>query len=66
MERRDGLNAICYFVGYVDMLANRKLHGMAGWRDRLFVFMASNTEDVTVTFHAPTAQTMKVGLQVGI
>jgi len=26
----------------------------------------SNTEDVTVTFHAPTSQTMKVGLQVGI
>ena len=66
LELRDRLDAIHYFVGHVDMLANRKRNGMAGWRDQLFVLMASNTEDATAGYQIPTAQTMKVGLQVGI
>jgi KUP system potassium uptake protein len=66
LELRDRLDTVHYFIGHVDLLAGRKLHGMASWRDHLFVFMASNTEDVTAAYHIPVAQTMKVGLQVGI
>jgi len=41
-------------------------HGMAGWRDRLFVRMAANAQDATTYYQVPIAQTMKVGLQIGI
>jgi K+ transporter len=39
---------------------------MAPWRDRLFIFMASNTRDATAYYHVPAAQVMTIGLQVGI
>jgi KUP system potassium uptake protein len=55
-----------YFIGHVDLLAGRKQHGMASWRDHLFTRMASNTEDATAYYQIPVAQVMKVGLQVGI
>jgi KUP system potassium uptake protein len=60
------LSKIQYFTGRVDMLAGRKHHGMASWRDRLFVRMAANTQDATALYQIPAAQTMQVGLQVGI
>ncbi len=55
-----------YFVGHVDLLAGRKAHGMASWRDRLFARLASNTEDVTAFYQIPIAQMMIVGFQIGI
>jgi K+ transporter len=39
---------------------------MALWRDRLFVLLARNTQDATASYRLPVAQTMTVGLQVGI
>jgi KUP system potassium uptake protein len=60
------LDQVHYIIGQVDMLAGRKQHGMAHWRDRLFVWMARNTEDVTADYHIPASQAMSVGLQVGI
>ena len=60
------LDKIHYIIGQVDMLAGRKQRGMAHWRDRLFVWMARNTEDATASYHIPATQTMTVGLQVGI
>jgi KUP system potassium uptake protein len=60
------LATVHYFIGHVDLLAGRKRHGMAAWRDRLFTRMASNTEDATAFYQIPAAQAMKVGLQVGI
>lgn len=60
------LDEIHYIIGQVDMLAGRKQHGMAYWRDRLFVWMARNTEDATVSYHIPSSQVMAVGLQIGI
>jgi KUP system potassium uptake protein len=60
------LDEIRYFTGHVDMLAGRKSHGMVLWRDRLFVRMAANTQDVTAHYQIPAAQVMQVGLQVGI
>ncbi|MGH8283580.1 MAG: potassium transporter Kup [Gammaproteobacteria bacterium] len=60
------LDQVHYIIGQVDMLAGRKQHGMAHWRDRLFVWMARNTEDATASYHIPAGQVMAVGLQVGI
>lgn len=60
------LDKIQYFIGHVDMLAGRKLHGMASWRDRLFSRMATNTQDATALYQIPVGQAMQVGLQVGI
>ncbi|MEO8718528.1 MAG: KUP/HAK/KT family potassium transporter [Burkholderiales bacterium] len=60
------LDEIHYFIGHVDLLEARRRQGMAGWRDRLFIVLASNTQDATAAYQIPAAQTMKVGLQVGI
>lgn len=60
------LDQVHYIIGQVDMLAGRKQEGMAHWRDRLFVWMARNTEDTTAGYHIPASQVMAVGLQVGI
>jgi KUP system potassium uptake protein len=60
------LDQVHYIIGHVDLLAGRKLRGMARWRDQLFVLMASNTRDATAFYQIPVAQAMKVGLQVSI
>ena len=60
------MDQIRYIVGHTDLLAGRKLKGMAAWRDKLFVRMAINTRDTTSNYQIPVAQTMKVGLQIGI
>lgn len=58
--------AAMLYGGQVDMLAGRKQHGMARWRDRLFALMARNTQDATATYHIPSSQAMSVGAQIGI
>ena len=60
------LDKIHYIIGHVDLLAGRKLRGMALWRDRLFVLLARNTQDATAFYQLPVAQTMTVGMQIGI
>lgn len=60
------LEQLRYFIGHVDLLAGRKRHGMAPWRDRLFIRMAINTQDATAFYQIPVSQTMIVGLRVGI
>ncbi len=60
------LDKLHYFTGHVDLLAGRKQHGMALWRDRLFVRMAANTQDVTTHYQIPAEQSAQVGLRVGI
>jgi KUP system potassium uptake protein len=66
LDLTNDLDQVHYISGHVDMLAGRKLRGMARWRDKLFVLMASNTQDATAFYQIPAAQAMKVGLQVGI
>ena len=60
------LDKIHYIIGHVDLLAGRKLRGMALWRDRLFVLLARNTQGATAFYQLPIAQTMTVGMQIGI
>jgi KUP system potassium uptake protein len=55
-----------YFIGHVDLFEGGTRRGMSPWRDRLFIFMARNTEDATAYYHIPATQAMKVGTQVGI
>ena len=66
LELQDRLSEVHYFVGHVDLLAGRRRDGMAHWRDRIFVLMASNTAEATAAYRIPVAQSMKVGLSVGI
>ncbi len=60
------LDKVHYFTGHIDLLAGRKHHGMAKWRDRLFKRMATNTQDATALYQIPVAQTMTVGWQIGL
>ncbi|HKV98100.1 MAG TPA: KUP/HAK/KT family potassium transporter [Gammaproteobacteria bacterium] len=60
------LSEVHYLIGQVDMLAGRKRRGLARWRGRLFAWMARNTEDATAAYQIPSAQTLAVGLQIGI
>jgi KUP system potassium uptake protein len=58
--------SVHYFIGQIDLFEAGRRHGMSAWRDRLFIFMARNTEDATAYYQIPAAQAMKVGSQVGI
>lgn len=60
------VDQVRYFIGHVDLLAGRKLRGMAGWRDRLFARMVINSEDATANYQIPAALTTSVGLKLGI
>jgi KUP system potassium uptake protein len=60
------LDQVHYIIGRVDLIAGRKRHGMVLWRDKLFVFLARNTQDITATYHIPAEQGMTVGLKLGI
>jgi K+ transporter len=39
---------------------------MAGWRKKLFVFLARNSEYTASSFQIPPSRVMEVGGQVGI
>ena len=60
------LDEIHYVVSSLDLLAGRKREGMALWRDKLFAFLARNTQDATAAYHIPVDQLMTVGQRVGI
>ena len=60
------LDQIHYIIGRVDLIAGRKQRGMVLWRDKLFVFLARNTQDITANYHIPADQVMTVGLKLGI
>jgi KUP system potassium uptake protein len=66
LELAQELDKVHYFIGHVDLIEAGRRHGMAAWRDRLFIFMARNTQDATAYYHIPSAQSMKVGSQIGI
>lgn len=60
------LDQLHYIIGRVDLIAGRKQRGMVLWRDKLFVFLARNTQDITANYHIPADQVMTVGLKLGI
>lgn len=60
------LGTVHYFIGHIDLLHGLGRHRMSTWRERLFIRMASNMEDITASYQIPPAQAMTVGQQVGI
>jgi KUP system potassium uptake protein len=60
------LDQVHYIIGRVDLIAGRKQRGMVLWRDKLFVFLERNTQDITANYHIPADQVMTVGLKLGI
>jgi KUP system potassium uptake protein len=60
------LDQLHYFISKIDMVAGRKRHGMVLWRDKLFTFMSTNTEDVTVPYQIPSHQRVDIGFPLGI
>jgi KUP system potassium uptake protein len=60
------LDQVHYIIGRVDLIAGRKQRGMVLWRDKLFVFLARNTQDITANYHIPADQVMTVGMKLGI
>lgn len=62
---RDLSEAHCS-VSSIDLLAGHKRGGMPLWRDKLFVFLARNTQGASTASHIPIDQQMTVGLRIGI
>ena len=60
------LDQLNYIIGQINLFAGRKWHGMALGRNKLFAYMARNTQDVTANCQIPADQVMRVDLQVGI
>ncbi len=60
------LNDVSYYVGRKTLVPSRTEKGMAGWRDRLFAFMARNAMDPTDYYHVPADQTVELGQRVRI
>jgi KUP system potassium uptake protein len=54
---------VSYFLGRETVLATDK-HGMAIWRERLFVWMSRNAQSATHFFRLPPEQVIEVGVQV--
>ena len=60
------LSEVHYFISSIDLLAGHKRDGMPLWRNKLFVFLARNTQDASTAYHIPVDQQMTVGLRIGI
>lgn len=60
------LDELHYIVSSLDLLAGRRREGMPLWRDKLFAFLARNTQDASAAYHIPADQLMTVGQRVGI
>jgi KUP system potassium uptake protein len=60
------LDEVHYVVSHIDLLAGRKRDGMPLWRDKLFAFLAHNTQDPSVAYHIPLDQQVSVGQRMGI
>jgi KUP system potassium uptake protein len=54
---------ITYFLGRETILVTRK-HGMAVWREKLFVLMARNAVRATAYFRLPAERVVELGVQV--
>jgi KUP system potassium uptake protein len=54
---------VTYFLGRETILVTRK-HGMAVWREKLFVLMARNAVRATAYFRLPAERVIELGVQV--
>ena len=54
---------VTYFLGRETIIVSRQ-HGMATWRERLFVLMARNAVRATAFFRLPPERVVELGVQV--
>jgi KUP system potassium uptake protein len=56
-------NDVTYFLGRETILVTRQ-HGMAIWREKLFVLMTRNAVRATAFFRLPPERVVELGVQV--
>jgi KUP system potassium uptake protein len=68
--RRFGLKfdimATSFFVSRRTIVASPPGAGMAGWRRKLYTFLAKNAADPTTFFHLPPGRVVELGTQVSL
>lgn len=57
---------LTYFLGQEQLLATKKVKGMAIWRERLFAFMSRNSQPASNFFNLPPEQVVTVGMTLEI
>ena len=60
------LDAISYYIGRETVIADRRIPGMAQWREALFVSMQRNTAPTGSSFCIPSPQLVEIGTEVRI
>ncbi|MGI4731500.1 MAG: potassium transporter Kup [Janthinobacterium lividum] len=60
------LDRISYYIGRETVIADRKVHGMALWREALFVSMQRNTAPTGSSFTIPSKQLVEIGTEIRI
>jgi len=58
------LETITYFLGQEHLMAKENGKGMVLWRERLFAFMARNSQAASRFFNLPPQQVITVGLMI--
>jgi len=53
-----------YFLGRETLIATKRRHGMATWREKLFVAMSHNARSAASFFRLPPNQVVELGAQV--
>jgi KUP system potassium uptake protein len=53
-----------YFLGRETLIASRRKHGMAVWREHLFAVMATNARAASSFFHLPPNRVVELGTQI--
>lgn len=62
----DDLRRMSYYIGHETVIADRRIVGMAGWRESLFVSMQRNTAPTGTHFCIPSDQLVEVGMEIRI
>lgn len=67
LTMRDGdWDEISYYIGHETVIADKRITGMARWREALFVSMQRNTAPTGSSFCIPSHQLVEIGSEVRI
>jgi KUP system potassium uptake protein len=56
-------NQVTYFIGKENLFAT-EIPGMVIWREKLFAFQSTNSQDATTYFQLPKKRVMEIGIQI--
>ncbi|WP_254603164.1 potassium transporter Kup [Sphingomonas bacterium] len=62
----DEMERISYYIGRETVIVDRRIAGMAPWREALFVSMQRNTAPTGSSFCIPSSQLVEIGTEVRI